>query len=173
MVRKCKSFHLFGGVWWLNASRASTITSLSLFFPGFLSTKITLVPAYLLIVSIVSCCNILYMKSKVSLGFIPVYLDIWAMLWAQPSVILFLISATPLPLNAFSWASASANNTALIFAASPSFFAACFLLYEALISFIDLSTSSGGNIFLTWALSIVNPPSFIFGPTLEIMASAI
>jgi len=43
------------------------------------------------------------------------------------------MSATPLPLNAFSCASASANKTALILAAYPSFLAATFLLYDAFI----------------------------------------
>jgi hypothetical protein len=100
----------------------------------------------------------------------PVYFDIWAMLCAHPSVILFLMSATPLPLSAFYWASASAKRTALILAASPSFFAATFLLYEALISFIDFKTSSGGLMFLTCALSMVKPPYFILGPTFSIMA---
>lgn len=28
-------------------------------------------------------------------------------------------------------------------------------------------------MFLTWALSIVNPPYFIFGPTFSLIASAI
>lgn len=53
-------------------------------FPPGLSTNITLVPACLLIIYIVYCCKILYIKSKVSLGSIPVYLDIYEMLCAQP-----------------------------------------------------------------------------------------
>ena len=105
------------------------------------------------------------MKSNVSFGAIPVYFDICVILCAHPSVMLFLMSATPLPRSAFSWASASANRTAFILAAYPSFLAAILLLSEALISFIDFKTSSGGIMFLTWALYIVNPPSSILGPT--------
>lgn len=45
-------------------------------FPCALSTKITLVPACLLIVYIVSCWSTLYMKSNVSLGDTPVSFDI-------------------------------------------------------------------------------------------------
>jgi hypothetical protein len=76
------------------------------FFPSDLSVKITLVPAFLLIVSIVYCCNTLYKKSKVSLWLTPTYFDNCKIVWDQPYVIFFLIYAIPLPLNARYWEAA-------------------------------------------------------------------
>jgi hypothetical protein len=57
--------------------------------------KITLVPAFLLILSIVSCCKIFVKNFKVSFGVIPDLYDISLILSTQPSVIFFLIEAIP------------------------------------------------------------------------------
>ena len=154
--------HCLGCSWWTKEwpSRASMI-----YFPETLddlgrpseslvdlSTNMTLVPAFFAMFSIVSCCRTLTKKSSISLGGYPVVLDISPTLSTHPCVILALILAIPRPLSSFYWASASARSTALILAASPSFWAACFLLSEALMSFIDFKISSGGTIFRICAL---------------------
>jgi hypothetical protein len=103
------------------------------FLPSDLSVKITLVPAFLLILSIVYSCNTLYIKSNVSLWLTPTYFDSYKIVWDQPYAIFFLIYDIPFPRNARYYKDASARSTALIFYVYPLFFAIIFLLSEALI----------------------------------------
>lgn len=91
------------------------------------SMKITLVPAFLLMFYMVYCCRTLIKKESTCWGCVPVFSAISFTLDTQPSVMLARILAIPLPLSYFSLAYASADSTALILAASPSFCAATFL----------------------------------------------